>query len=159
MYKHCFITCGDCLWCLDELFYILIFKYYPLFSNQESRKLSYAEVCQRLTKDPPPAETPSSSPPATSPIQPLQERKINRVEQPRPNSKCSAGKPQKSGDSRPPRQPLHSFRGMNGQVKFGGTGLKIREQQRGLNTGKVFSPHERARHSGKEQNIPPRSPK
>lgn len=137
----------------------MIFQYYILFSNQESRKLSYAEVCQRLSRDPPPAETPSPSPPATSPVQPLQERRINRVEQPRPSSKCSAGKPQKFRDSRPPRQPLHSFGGMNGQVKFGGAGLKMREQQRGMNTGKVFSPQERARHSGKEQNIPPTSPK
>lgn len=142
---------------LDNLFYILIFKYYPLFSNQGSRKLSYAEVCQRRAKDPPPAQTPS--PPATSPIQPLQELKVNRVEEPRPNSKYSTDKPQKSGDSRPTRQPLHSFRGVNGQVKFGGAGLKNREQQRGLKTGKVFSPQQGARRSGKEQNIPPRSPK
>uniref|UniRef100_A0A3Q3XN74 HTH La-type RNA-binding domain-containing protein n=1 Tax=Mola mola TaxID=94237 RepID=A0A3Q3XN74_MOLML len=117
------------------------------------KKLSYAEVCQRLAKDPPPAQPPSPSPPATSPIQPLQELKVNRVEEPRPNPKCSTDKPQKSGDRRPTRQPLHSFRGANGQVKFGDGGLKIREQPRGLNTGKVFS-----RRSGKEQNIPPRSP-
>lgn len=137
----------------------MIFQHCLLFSNQESRKLSYAEVCQRLTKDPPPAETPSPSPPATSPIQPLQERKINRIEQPRPNSKCSAGKPQKSRGSHPSRQPLHSFRAMNGQGKLGGAGLKMREQQKAVNTGKVVSLQERARHSGKEQNIPPPSPK
>ncbi|KAM8757741.1 la-related protein 4 isoform 1-T1 [Acanthopagrus schlegelii] len=123
------------------------------------RKLSYAEVCQRLAKDPPQAQTPSPSPPASSPSQPLQELKVNRVEEPRPNSKRTTDKPEKSGDSRPPRQPLRSFRGANGQVKYGGAGLKIRDHQRGLNTGKPFSPQRGARRSGKEQNIPPRSPK
>lgn len=122
-------------------------------SNQGLKKLSYAEVCQKLAKDPPPAQPPSPSPPTMSPIQPLQELKVNRVEEPRPNPKCSTDKPQKSGDRRPTRQPLHSFRGPNGQVKFGGGGLKVREQPRGLNTGKGFS-----RRSGKEQNIPPRVP-
>lgn len=124
-----------------------------------SRKLSYAEVCQRLAKDPPPAQTPSPSPPASSPSQPLQELKVNRVEEPRTNSKRTPGKPEKSGDSRPPRQPLRTFRGANGQDKFGGARQKIREHQRGLNTGKPFSPQRGARRSGKEQNIPPRSPK
>ncbi|XP_076613249.1 la-related protein 4 [Chaetodon auriga] len=126
-------------------------------SELASRKLSYAEVCQRLAKDPPPAQPPS--PPASSPSQPLQELKVNRVEEPRPNSKRTTDKPEKSGDNRPPRQPLRSFRGANGQVKFGGAGLKIREHQRGVNTGKPFSPQRGARRSGKEQNIPPRSPK
>ncbi|XP_051270638.1 la-related protein 4 isoform X2 [Dicentrarchus labrax] len=119
------------------------------------RKLSYAEVCQRLAKDPP--TTPS--PPASSPSQPLQELKVNRVEEPRTNSKRNTDKPEKSGQSRPPRQPLRSFRGTNGQVKFGSAGLKIREHQRGLNTGKQFSPQRGARRSGKEQNIPPKSSK
>ncbi|KAM9362250.1 la-related protein 4 [Symphorus nematophorus] len=126
-------------------------------SELGSRKLSYAEVCQRLAKDPPPAQTPSPSPPASSPSQPLQELKVNRVEEPRPNSRRATDKPEKSGDSRPPRQPLRSFRGANGQVKYGGAGQKIREHQRG--TGKPFSPQRGARRSGKEQNIPPRSPK
>lgn len=156
------------MWWIVSLFFVtwsfiwcLIFKWYPLFPNQGSKKLSYAEVCQKMAKDPPPAQSPSPSsptPPATSPIQPLQELKVNRVEEPRANSKCRAGKPQKSGDSRPARQPLQSFRGANGQVKFGGAGMKNREQQRGLRSGRVFSPQQGARRSGKEQNIPPRSP-
>lgn len=131
----------------------------PTPTELSSRKLSYAEVCQKLAKDPPPAQTPSPSPPASSPSQPLQELKVNRVEEPRPNSKCTTDKPEKSGDSRPPRQPLRSFRGANGQDKFGSTGMKIRGHQRGLNAGKQFSPQRAARRSGKEQNIPPRSPK
>ncbi|XP_040015275.1 la-related protein 4 isoform X2 [Xiphias gladius] len=122
------------------------------------RKLSYAEVCQRLAKDKPPAQTPSSpSPPASLASQPLQELKVNRVED--PNSRRTTDKPEKAGDSRPPRQPLRSFRGANGQARVGGAGLKIREHQRSLNTGKQFSPQRGARRSGKEQNIPPRSPK
>lgn len=121
------------------------------------RKLSYAEVCQRLAKEPPPAQTPSPSPPACSASQPLQELKVNRVEEPRPNSRRATDKAEKPGDGRSPRQPLRSFRGANGQVRSGG--LKVREHQRGLNTGKPFSPHRGARRSGKEQNIPPRSPK
>ncbi|XP_068449554.1 la-related protein 4 [Clinocottus analis] len=122
-------------------------------SDLGARKLSYAEVCQRMAKEPPPAQTPPSSP-ASSASQPLQELKVNRVEEHRPNSRRT---PEKPGDSRPPRQPLRSFRGANGQVRSGA--LRTREQPRGLNTGKPFSPHRGARRSGKEQNIPPRSPK
>ncbi|KAM8916629.1 la-related protein 4 isoform 2-T2 [Spinachia spinachia] len=123
-------------------------------SELGSRKLSYAEVCQRLAKEPPPAQTPSPSPPASSANQPLQELKVNRVEEPRPNSRRTTEKPL---ESRPPRQPLRTFRGANGQARSGA--LKTRENPRGLNTSKPFSPHRGARRSGKEQNIPPRSPK
>ncbi|XP_034726475.1 la-related protein 4 isoform X1 [Etheostoma cragini] len=126
-------------------------------SELVARKLSYAEVCQRLAKEPPAAQTPSPSPPASSASQPLQELKVNRVKEPRPNFRRYTDKPEKPGDSRLPRQPLRSFRGANGQVRSGG--LKVREHQRGLNPGKPFSPHRGARRSGKEQNIPPREPK
>uniref|UniRef100_G3N6F3 La ribonucleoprotein 4Ab n=1 Tax=Gasterosteus aculeatus aculeatus TaxID=481459 RepID=G3N6F3_GASAC len=122
-------------------------------SELGSRKLSYAEVCQRLAKEPPPPQTPSPSPPASSANQPLQELKVNRAEEPRHNSRRTTEKP---GESRPPRQPLRSFRGANGQARPGA--LKTRENPRDLNTGKPFSPHRGARRSGKEQNIPPRSP-
>ncbi|XP_068598085.1 LOW QUALITY PROTEIN: la-related protein 4-like [Brachionichthys hirsutus] len=130
-------------------------------SDLVSRKLSYAEVCQKLAKDPPPAQTPCPSPPALSHSQPLQELKVNGVEEPPPSCKCAADKPVKSRDCRPPRQPLRSYRGANGQVNPGAAGRcpKTREQQRGLNTGKLFPPQRGGRHSGKEQNIPPASPK
>lgn len=120
-------------------------------SELGERKLSYAEVCQRLAKDPPPAQMPSHSPTVSSASQPLQELKVNRVKEPRPNTTRTTDKPEKLRDSRPPRQPLRSFRGTNGQFQSGG--LKNREHQR----GKQFSPHRGARRSGKEQNIPPRS--
>uniref|UniRef100_A0A1A7WE10 La ribonucleoprotein domain family, member 4 n=1 Tax=Iconisemion striatum TaxID=60296 RepID=A0A1A7WE10_9TELE len=121
-------------------------------SEQAQRKLSYAEVCQRPAKDLPPAQTPSPSPPATSASQPLQELKVNTVEEARPNSRQA---PVKSGDKRPPRQPSRAFRGPPGHARARGYGMKMRENQR----GKWFSSQQGARHSGKEQNIPPTSPK
>ncbi|KAM9860175.1 la-related protein 4 [Aulostomus maculatus] len=126
-------------------------------SEQGQRKLSYAEVCQRLAKDPPAAQTPSPPPPASSDSQPLQELKVNRVEEPRTNSRRTTNKPEKPG-SGPPRRDSRSYRGPTGSARSGGVGLKSREHQRGLNIGKQFSPQRGARRSGKEQNIPPRSP-
>ncbi|KAM4588626.1 la-related protein 4 [Odontesthes bonariensis] len=122
-------------------------------SEQEPKKLSYAEVCQRPARDLPPSQMPS---PASSASQPLQELKVNTVEEPR---LCSRQTPEKRGDKRPPRQPLRSVRGAPGQTRVKGSGMKIREHQRGLNTGNPFSPQRGARRSGKEQNIPPTSPK
>lgn len=112
-----------------------------------------------MAKDPPPVQMPSPSTPASTASQPLQELKVNQVEEPRPNSRRNTDKPEKAGEGRPPRQPLRSFRGANGQVKIRGAGLKSREHHRGLNSGKQFPPQQGARQSGKEQNIPPRSPK
>lgn len=136
-------------WC-DTSFKISISSF-----NQGLKKLSYAQVCQKMAKDPPPPNTPSPTPPASSPVQPLQEVKVNRVEEPRPKSKYNTERPHKSGDNRPPRQPLHSLKATNNQGRFGGPGAKNRDYHR----GKTFSPRQGARWSGKEQNIPPRSPK
>ncbi|CAN9512239.1 unnamed protein product [Ophioblennius macclurei] len=135
----------------------------PTTTEPGPRKLSYAEVCQRMAKEPQPAQVPSSSSspasssssPTPSASQPLQELKVNRVEEPQPNSRKSLERP---GDKRPPRQPLRPFKGAAGQARAGGAGNKLREQQRGLNAGKRFSPQRGARRSGKEQNIPPSSP-
>lgn len=127
-------------------------------SGPEPRKLSYAEVCQRPAKDPPPAPTPSPTPPASSASQPLRELKVNKVEEPVSSPSHTIDRPEKPGDSRPPREPLGSYRGGNGPSRAGGAGLKIREHQRGPNAGQRFSPQRASRRSGKEQNIPPRSP-
>lgn len=135
------------------IWYGKFLKYCSIFFCQGLKKLSYAEVCQRLAKDPPPAKIPSPSPPATSPVQPLQEVKVNRVEEPRAKSN-STDKPHKLGDSRPHRQPLHSLKGTNIQGKFGGPGMRNWEHHR----GKTFTPRQGTKWSGKEQNIPPRSP-
>uniref|UniRef100_A0A1A8MUR5 La ribonucleoprotein domain family, member 4 n=2 Tax=Nothobranchius pienaari TaxID=704102 RepID=A0A1A8MUR5_9TELE len=115
-------------------------------SEQAQRKLSYAEVCQRPAKDLPPA------PPSTSDNQPLQELKVNTVEEVRPTLRQA---PEKSGDKRPPRQPSRAFRGPPGHTRARGYGMKMRENQR----GKWFSSQQGGKHSGKEQNIPPTSPK
>ncbi|KAM3877858.1 la-related protein 4 [Diretmus argenteus] len=130
-----------------------------LSSAPEPRKLSYAEVCQRPAKDPPPATTPSPTPPASSPSQPLRELGVNKVEEPVSFSNHTIDRIEKPRDSRPPREPLGSYRGGNGPARAGGVGLKIREHQRGPTAGRRFSPQRGARRSGKEQNIPPRSPK
>lgn len=143
--------------CLVFVLHLISFLIFNVASLQGSRKLSYAEVCQRLAKDPPLAQTPSSSSStssASSPVQPLQELKVNKVEELQPNSKCKTDRPQKARDGRPFRQPLLSFRGANAQAKFRGTGLKIQEQQR-----RKYPSQPGSRRSGKEQNIPPSSPK
>ncbi|XP_061688922.1 la-related protein 4 isoform X3 [Syngnathoides biaculeatus] len=135
----------------------------PLFhtSEQEPKKLSYAEVCQRFAKDGPPAQTPSPVPPAAAVVQPLQELKVNRGEEPRPNNRPAADKSDKRGDGCPSRQTTRTFYGFNRYARNGGAGMKIWEHPRntGGNAGKPFSPQRGIRRSGKEQNIPPRSSK
>ncbi|XP_067091384.1 la-related protein 4 isoform X2 [Osmerus mordax] len=131
---------------------------------QEPRKLSYAEVCQRPAKDPPP--TPSLSPPPPTPSstsQPLRELRVNKVEEsassPSSNSDRSEKPYERNGEGRAARAPLGSYRGGNRDTR-GGVGLKIRDHhQRSYPIGRRISPQGGARRSGKEQNIPPRSPK
>ncbi|XP_034022596.1 la-related protein 4-like [Thalassophryne amazonica] len=126
-------------------------------SEPDTKKLSYAEVCQRLAKDPLVTQTIAASPPASTASQPLQELKVNKVVEAQTSSKHSIDKPKKPGENRPPRQPLRSFRGANGPTRFKSAGLKTRDQQQSANNGKRFSRQWGARYSGKEQNIPPSS--
>lgn len=129
-----------------------------LSSLQVLRKLSYAEVCQKLAKDKPQMTTPS--PPASTASQPLQELKVNGKEDSKnPGMRRSAEKPEKNGDGRHPRQPLRSFRGGNRQIGAGEPGPKFRENYRDTKGGKQFIPQRGSRRSGKEQNIPPTSQK
>ncbi|XP_059426788.1 la-related protein 4 isoform X2 [Carassius carassius] len=126
---------------------------------QEPRKLSYAEVCQRPPKDPPPAPAapPSPSPtPSPTTNQPLRELRVNKAEGPA-SSRCSPGeKLEKGNESRTSREQTGHQRG-NGPR---GSGFKLREQQRRPLQGRRSSPQMGYnRRSGKEQNIPPRSPK
>ncbi|XP_030632805.1 la-related protein 4 isoform X2 [Chanos chanos] len=130
--------------------------------TQEPRKLSYAEVCQRPRKDPPPAPLPSptpTSPPATA--QPLRELRVNKVDSPTPSPSMPGERAEKgSRDGQAHREPLGHHRGNNQYPRAGGAGFKIREQQRRPPHGRRPSPHTGySRRSGKEQNIPPRSPK
>ncbi|XP_018581291.2 la-related protein 4 isoform X2 [Scleropages formosus] len=128
----------------------------------EPRKLSYAEVCQRPPKDPPP---PSTAPvPSTAAAQPLRELRVNKAEEPSVNTPCNRPErtSERSGDakpseSRPPRDSFGSYRN-SGPPRTGTVGLKLRDQRRPP-LARRSSPQGGPRRSGKEQNIPPRSPK
>ncbi|XP_060914390.1 la ribonucleoprotein 4Aa isoform X1 [Labrus mixtus] len=129
---------------------------------QEPRKLSYAEVCQRPPKDPPPA-APAQAPSGTVSGQPLRELRVNKAEEP---GSSSGDKQEKSHDreggweckeSRPPRErDSQGYYRSNGPRGTGG--LKFRDQRRPP-PARRSSPQGGYRHTGKEQNIPPVSPK
>ncbi|XP_028681687.1 la-related protein 4 isoform X2 [Erpetoichthys calabaricus] len=138
----------------------------PSSGVPEPRKLSYAEVCQRPPKDPSPAAA-----------QPLRELRTNtnpagKTEDPASSSVSITGSASMSGD-----KPLHGqekpadsklegrsretqagYRS-NGTLRSNAAGLKLREQQRRTPTARRASPQGAGRRSGKEQNVPPRSPK
>ncbi|XP_057681067.1 la ribonucleoprotein 4Aa isoform X2 [Corythoichthys intestinalis] len=127
---------------------------------QEPRKLSYAEVCQRPPKDPPPT---APVPCSTSAGQPLRELRVNKSEEPgsggAPGDKPERGHDREAAreckDGRFARDPKGHFRS-NGPRGTGG--LKFREQRRPP-LARRHSPQGAYRHAGKEQNIPPVSPK
>uniref|UniRef100_A0A8C4DYW8 La ribonucleoprotein 4Aa n=1 Tax=Dicentrarchus labrax TaxID=13489 RepID=A0A8C4DYW8_DICLA len=131
---------------------------------QEPRKLSYAEVCQRPPKDPPPAApAPASS--GTASGQPLRELRVNKAEEPGsssgPGDKQEKGHDREGGweckESRPPRErDSQGYYRSNGPRGAGG--LKFRDQRRPP-PARRSSPQGGYRHTGKEQNIPPVSPK
>ncbi|XP_058498791.1 la ribonucleoprotein 4Aa isoform X1 [Solea solea] len=131
---------------------------------QEPRKLSYAEVCQRPPKDPPPA-APAPAPSGTVSGQPLRELRVNKAEEPGsssgPSDKQEKGHDREAGweckESRPPRErDSQSYYRSNGPRGTGG--LKFRDQRRPP-PARRNSPQGGYRHTGKEQNIPPVSPK
>ncbi|XP_029994123.1 la ribonucleoprotein 4Aa isoform X1 [Sphaeramia orbicularis] len=131
---------------------------------QEPRKLSYAEVCQRPPKDPPPA-APTPAPSASISGQPLRELRVNKAEETGsgsgPGDKQEKGHDREGGweckESRSPRE-----RDSQGHYRSNGPrgsgGLKFREQRRPP-PARRSSPQGGYRHTGKEQNIPPVSPK
>ncbi|XP_052455795.1 la-related protein 4 isoform X2 [Carassius gibelio] len=125
---------------------------------QETRKLSYAEVCQRPPKDPPPAPVapPSPSPtPSPTTSQPLRELRVNKAEGPDSSRSSPGDKMEKGSDRRTSREQTAYPRGNAPR----GSGFKLREQQRRALNGRRSSPQTGYnRRSGKEQNIPPRSP-
>ena len=146
-----------------ECHLILIFFFFTALI-QEPRKLSYAEVCQRPPKDPPPAApAPASSGSASG--QPLRELRVNKAEE--QGSSSSPGDKQEKGhdreggweckESRPPRErDSQGYYRSNGPRGTGG--LKFRDQRRPP-PARRSSPQGGYRHTGKEQNIPPVSPK
>ncbi|XP_068599556.1 la ribonucleoprotein 4Aa [Brachionichthys hirsutus] len=130
---------------------------------QEPRKLSYAEVCQRPPKDPPPVAPAPASGAASG--QPLRELRVNKAEEPGSSSgpveKQEKGHDREGGweckESRPTRE-RDSQGYYRSNCPRGTGGLKFRDQRRPP-PARRSSPHGGHRHTGKEQNIPPVSPK
>lgn len=129
---------------------------------QEPRKLSYAEVCQRPPKDPPPNPTPAPSTSTTG--QPLRELRVNKAEE---GSNSSSADKQEKGHDREGGwecKESRSTRDRDSQGHYrsngprGPGGLKFRDQRRAPQARRS-SPQGNYRHAGKEQNIPPVSPK
>ncbi|AWP09623.1 putative la-related protein 4 isoform 2 [Scophthalmus maximus] len=133
---------------------------------QEPRKLSYAEVCQRPPKDPPAAPpAPAPAPSGTASGQPLRELRVNKAEEQGSSGgsgdKLEKGHEREGGweckESRPPRErDSQGYYRSNGPR--GNGGLKFRDQRRPP-PARRNSPQGGYRHTGKEQNIPPVSPK
>ncbi|KAI7794200.1 la-related protein 4 isoform X1 [Triplophysa rosa] len=128
----------------------------------EPRKLSYAEVCQRPPKDPPPPAVTTSPNNATA--HPLRELRVNKVDEQPSSPATKQERPQETGgnckakEGRPARDP-QGFSRSNGPPRANTGGFKLREQQRRPPFGHRSSPQGGSRHTGKEQNIPPISPK
>ncbi|KAF2976155.1 hypothetical protein EK904_004882, partial [Melospiza melodia maxima] len=118
----------------------------PALSTQEPRKLSYAEVCQKPPKEPPPV-----------PVQPLREHRTNIVAPAKSEENGTAEKaPEKAPHERPEGR-MKDFCGFRGSGAPRGAAAKIREQRRQF--GRRSSPQGAPRRAGKEQFVPPRSPK
>nr|KAF6368906.1 La ribonucleoprotein 4 [Myotis myotis] len=113
---------------------------------QEPRKLSYAEVCQKPPKEPSPI-----------PVQPLRELRSNVVS---PTKNEENGAPEKSIEKpheKPEARASKDYSGFRGNTIPRGAAGKIREQRRQF--GHRAIPQGVTRRNGKEQYVPPRSPK
>ncbi|XP_037370616.1 la-related protein 4 isoform X2 [Talpa occidentalis] len=113
---------------------------------QEPRKLSYAEVCQKPPKEPTPVL-----------VQPLRELRSNVVS---PTKNEENGAPEKSIEKtheKPEARASKDYSGFRGNTIPRGAAGKIREQRRQF--GHRAIPQGVTRRNGKEQYVPPRSPK
>uniref|UniRef100_A0A8C6QH52 HTH La-type RNA-binding domain-containing protein n=1 Tax=Nannospalax galili TaxID=1026970 RepID=A0A8C6QH52_NANGA len=111
---------------------------------QEPRKLSYAEVCQKPPKEPSPVL-----------VQPLRELRSNVVS---PTKNEENGAPEKSVEKQHTEtRASRDYSGFRGNTIPRGAAGKIREQRRQLSHRAV--PQGVTRRNGKEQCMPPRSPK
>ncbi|KAL7859745.1 hypothetical protein SRHO_G00148920 [Serrasalmus rhombeus] len=135
-------------------------------ATPEPRKLSYAEVCQRPPKDPPPPPPPAAatSAPASAASQPLRELRVNKVEEQSTRPAERQERPQERGGDCKAREgrlarDSQGFYRSNGPPRANTGGFKLREQQRRPPFTRRTSPQGGSRHTGKEQNIPPISPK
>lgn len=112
---------------------------------KEPRKLSYAEVCQKPPKEPVPV-----------PVQPLRELRTNVSS---PAKAEENGTHEKAGEKahEKPEGRVKDFAAFRGTGPPKGAAGKIREQRR--QCGRRSSPQGAPRRVGKEQYVPPRSPK
>ncbi|XP_059041357.1 la-related protein 4 isoform X6 [Mustela lutreola] len=113
---------------------------------QEPRKLSYAEVCQKPPKEPSPV-----------PVQPLRELRSNVAS---PTKNEENGAPEKSiekSHEKPEVRASKEYSSFRGNTIPRGAAGKIREQRRQF--GHRAIPQGVTRRNGKEQYVPPRSPK
>ncbi|XP_053151316.1 la-related protein 4 isoform X2 [Hemicordylus capensis] len=117
----------------------------PPVTVQEPRKLSYAEVCQRPPKEP-----------ASAPVQPLRELRTNVTS---PAKTEENGTHEKAGEKahEKPEGRIKDFAVFRGNGPPKGAAGKIREQRR--QCVRRSSPQGAPRRVGKEQYVPPRSPK
>ncbi|XP_075863370.1 la-related protein 4 isoform X4 [Microcebus murinus] len=115
-------------------------------SLQEPRKLSYAEVCQKPPKEP-----------SSVLVQPLRELRSNVVS---PTKNEENGAPEKSVEKpheKPEARASKDYSGFRGNTIPRGAAGKIREQRRQFSHRAI--PQGVTRRNGKEQYVPPRSPK
>ncbi|XP_019062981.1 la-related protein 4 isoform X6 [Fukomys damarensis] len=113
---------------------------------QEPRKLSYAEVCQKPPKEPSPVL-----------VQPLRELRSNAGS---PTKNQENGAPEKSVEKpheKPEAKASKDYSGFRGNTIPRGAAGKIREQRRQFSHRAI--PQGVTRRNGKEQYVPPRSPK
>lgn len=113
---------------------------------QEPRKLSYAEVCQKPPKEPCPV-----------PVQPLRELRSNVASPTRNEENGSPEKPVEKTYEKPETRASKDHSGFRGSAIPRGAAGKIREQRRQFSHRAI--PQGVTRRNGKEQFVPPRSPK
>lgn len=113
---------------------------------QEPRKLSYAEVCQKPPKEPSPVL-----------VQPLRELRSNVVSPTRNEENGAPEKPVEKPQEKPETRASKDHSGFRGNTIPRGAAGKIREQRRQFSHR--AAPQGVTRRNGKEQYVPPRSPK
>ncbi|XP_025257572.1 la-related protein 4 isoform X16 [Theropithecus gelada] len=114
--------------------------------SREPRKLSYAEVCQKPPKEP-----------SSVLVQPLRELRSNVVS---PTKNEDSGAPENSVEKpheKPEARASKDYSGFRGNTIPKGAAGKIREQRRQFSHRAI--PQGVTRRNGKEQYVPPRSPK
>lgn len=133
------------------ILFVLLFREHTknlflIFTSKEPRKLSYAEVCQKPPKEPSPVL-----------VQPLRELRSNVVS---PTKNEENGAPEKSiekSHEKPEARASKEYSSFRGNTIPRGAAGKIREQRRQF--GHRAIPQGVTRRNGKEQYVPPRSPK